>query len=148
LPSAKAQIAWDIIFKDDVRQLVQSGVVRSDHIVISNKSGLIACPGIGLSGSASVYKNNVWSGMNTLFVPTLTYWVGLFSELAPGDVIADNVVVGPLQLNFPTNVTQALLTASIEGQTLTLDLSYPHSPSLDGQELSAMESSDDVASSE
>src|SRR5947209_1720515 len=96
---------WDIIFKDNVKQLVQSGVVKSDHIVINNKSGLLANPGVGMSGYASVYSNNVLSGVSTLFVASPSYWVGLFNEVSPGDVIADNIVPGPLQLNFPTNLT-------------------------------------------
>jgi rhizosphere induced protein len=120
--------SWDIIFKDNVKQLVQSGVVRSDHIVINNKSGLIANPGIGMSGYPSVYNNNVLSGISTLFIANPSYWVGLFNELSPGDVIADNIIAGPLQLNFSTNITQALLTANITGQTLLLDLSYSVSP--------------------
>jgi hypothetical protein len=116
--------SWDIIFKDNVKQLVQSGVVRSDHLVINNKSGLVASPGVGMSGCASVYGNNVLSGASTLFVASPSYWVGLFNKLSPGDVIADNMVAGPLQLNFSTNITQALLTANTDGQVLGLDLSY------------------------
>jgi hypothetical protein len=116
--------SWDIVYKDNVKQLIESGTAQPNHIVINNKSGLIACPGIGMSGYGAVYKNNVLSGMNTRFIAAPSYWVGLFQELLPGDVISDNVIAGPLELNFPANISEALLTVHIEGETLILDLSY------------------------
>ena len=116
--------SWDIIFKNNVKQLVQSGFAGSNHVVINNKSGFVANPGFGMSGRASVYKNNVLSGVSTLFVASPSYWVGLFNKLSPGDVIADHIVAGPLHLQFPTSIAQALLTANIDGQALQLDLSY------------------------
>ena len=117
--------AWNIVFKDSVQQLEPAGgASQANQIEVYNKSNLLANPGIGMSGEGSVFKNSVLSGASAQFTVTPKYYVGLFNQLQIGEVISSNVVVGPLELVYPTGNNKATLTASISGNNIELSLAY------------------------
>ncbi|NTZ06469.1 MULTISPECIES: hypothetical protein [Burkholderia] len=117
--------SWDCIFKDNVQQLVPgSGSVPADSVLINNKSTNLANLGIGMSGQGSVFKKGVVSGASAQFQVTPTYWVGLFNSLVLGEVISSNVVVGPLQLSYPSGQNLATVNAYMDGNTIKLNVTY------------------------
>ena len=117
--------SWDCIFKDNVQQLVPgSGSVPPDSVLITNKSANLANLGIGMSGQGSVFKKGVVSGASAQFQVTPTYWVGLFNSLVLGEVISSNVVVGPLQLSYPSGQNLATVNAYMDGNTIKLNVTY------------------------
>ena len=117
--------SWDCIFKDNVQQLVPgSGSVPPDSVLINNKSTNLANLGIGMSGQGSVFKKGVVSGASAQFQVTPTYWVGLFNSLVLGEVISSNVVVGPLQLSYPSGQNLATVNAYMDGNTIKLNVTY------------------------
>lgn len=114
---------WKVVFKDGVQQLERDGdAERPELIVINNKSNQLADIGVGMSGDASVYKRDVYSGSGAQFQVTPTYYVGLFNDLTKGTVISGNVIVGPLQVQFPSGMNKAVLTASLNGSNINLNL--------------------------
>jgi hypothetical protein len=118
---------WDIIYKDGVQQLslVQAlSPELQDHILINNKSGLEANPGIGMAGMGSVYKRNVLSNASAQFKVTPTYWVGLFRDVQRGEVISSNVEVGPIKLQFAEGSNVATVTATREGDSIEYYANY------------------------
>jgi hypothetical protein len=115
---------WKVVFQDGVQQLKADGNAQPGFIVINNESGNLADIGIGMSGESSVYKRNVLSGSGGQFKVTPTYYVGLFNDLVYGTVISSNVIVGPMTLVFPSGQNKAVLTASLDGPSITLDLQY------------------------
>jgi hypothetical protein len=122
---------WDVVFQDNVQQLVpSSGPVQPDQILINNKSSRIANPGIGMSGAGSVFKRNVNGGASAQFEVTPTYFVGLFNDVERGEVISSNDIVGPLTLQYPSGFTSATLTATLDGSNVVLDLTYGDSSAL------------------
>ncbi|MDF3081587.1 hypothetical protein [Burkholderia sola] len=117
--------SWDCIFKDNVQQLVPgAGSVPPDSVLINNKSTNLANLGIGMSGQGSVFKKGVVSGASAQFQVTPTYWVGLFNSLVLGEVISSNVVVGPLQLSYPSGQNLATVNAYMDGNTIKLNVTY------------------------
>lgn len=129
---------WNVVFKDSVQQLELDGTAESGTIVIHNQSGALADIGVGMSDQASVFKRNVLSGSDGQFKITPTYWVGLFNDLQLGTVISSNVVVGPLQLQFPSGQNKALLTASLDGSSIKLGLEYQTSLVFDYQQIKVL----------
>ena len=122
---AELGTAWEIVYEDGVQQLKQAGqAVLSQQIIITNKSDKIANPGIGMSGSPSVYKQNVNGGANAQFLVTPSYYVGLFNDVQKGEVISSNVVVGPKSLNYPSGETVATVTANLDGSNIVLSIDY------------------------
>ncbi|WP_193102719.1 hypothetical protein [Burkholderia sp. Z1] len=122
---AELGTAWDCVFQDNVQQLIPaSGSVPADSILINNKSASLANLGIGMSGQGSVYKKGVVSGAAAQFQVTPTYWVGLFNSLVLGEVISSNVVVGPLQLTYPSGLNLATVNATMDGSTIKLNITY------------------------
>ena len=118
---------WEIVYKDGVQQLQKVQALPSDigdHILISNRSGLEANPGIGMSGVGSVYKRNVLSNASAQFKVTPTYWVGLFRDVQLGAVISSNVEVGPIKLQFAEGSNVATVVASREGDSIEYETSY------------------------
>jgi hypothetical protein len=118
---------WDIIYKDGVQQLAMIQALPTDlqdHILINNKSGLEANPGIGMAGRGSVYKRNVLNNASAQFKVSPTYWVGLFRDIQHGEVISINVEVDPIKLQFVEGVNVATLTATREGDSLEFYASY------------------------
>lgn len=116
---------WKVVYKDNVQQLERDGDAdRPELIVIKNDSNHLADVGVGMSGEASVYKRDVLSGSAGQFKVTPTYYVGLFNNLELGTVISSNVVVGPLEVKFPGGLNKAVLTASLDGSNIKLDLNY------------------------
>jgi rhizosphere induced protein len=117
--------AWDIVFEEGVQQLIPAGSAPlPDQIVINNESGFAANPGVGMSGQGSVFKQDVLSESSAQFTVTPTYWAGLFNDVVLGEVIKSNVIVGPLQLAFPSGRNLATLTATLDGEKIKLTLSY------------------------
>ncbi|MFH1912959.1 MAG: hypothetical protein ABIK45_01615 [Pseudomonadota bacterium] len=118
---------WDIVYRDGVQQLelVQSlPVGLEDHILINNKSGLEANPGIGMSGTGSVFKRNVLSNSAAQFKVTPTYWVGLFRDVQLGEVISSNVEVGPIKLAFAEGSNVATVSAVRLGDSIEYSTKY------------------------
>ena len=124
--SADLGSVWKCIFQDDVQQLefVSSTGGTPGQILIENHSNLFANLGIGMSGQASVYQKDVDSGANAQFVVKPVYYVGLFNKVVLGEVISDNVTVGPLKLVFPTGASSAELVATNSGENIDLALQY------------------------
>ncbi|MET1535191.1 hypothetical protein [Burkholderia sola] len=112
-------------FPDNFKKMVPgSGSVPPDSVLINNKSTNLANLGIGMSGQGSVFKKGVVSGASAQFQVTPTYWVGLFNSLVLGEVISSNVVVGPLQLSYPSGQNLATVNAYMDGNTIKLNVTY------------------------
>ena len=123
--------AWDIVFEDNVQQLKAAGSApEPSQILINNESGIVANPGIGMSGAGSVYKQDVLSGSSAQFEVTPTYWAGLFNDVVLGEVISSNVIVGPVQLQYPSGTNDATITADLDGDNIVLTVSYSTSVTL------------------
>jgi len=125
--SANLGTNWDVVYQEGVQQLVMGSgpPPPADSIFISNKSGLQASPGIGMSGRGSVYKNNIYSGSQALFQVTPTYYVAVFNSIVLGQVISSAVSVGdpiPIVFNAPSNIATA--TLDLVGNTLKLKVTY------------------------
>ncbi len=83
---------WKIEFEDGTRQLSRVGDLSpalGDNIVIHNKSGLQASPGVGMNGNASVYKCNISNNAKVRFKVAPTDWAGLFRNVELGEVIIE-----------------------------------------------------------
>lgn len=118
---------WEVIFQDDVQQLNFLGSLGSDlqdYIVIHNYSGLVANPGIGMSGYGSAYQRDVLSNNAAQFKVTPVYWVGLFRNVQLGEVISSNVEAGPLRLEFDGGSNVANITANRNGDVMELITDY------------------------
>ncbi|MCU1349757.1 MAG: hypothetical protein JWO56_2787, partial [Acidobacteria bacterium] len=117
--------AWEVVIEAGVQQLKPAGQSNlPQQILITNNSNKAANPGIGMSGSASVYKNNVNGGAAAQFQVTPSYYVGLFNDVKKGEVIASNVIVGPKNIKYPSGETSATVTADLDGSTLVLRIDY------------------------
>lgn len=117
--------AWNIVFQDDVQQLQAAGTAsQPDEILIYNHSGLVANPGIGMSGQGSIYKQGVVGNAEAQFTVTPSYWAALFNQVELGEVISSNVAVGPVQLQYPSGLNSATLTAILNGENLELNVTY------------------------
>jgi len=116
---------WEVVFEQNVQHLKPAeGSVEPDQVLILNKSGYLANIGIGMDGSGSVFKRDVVSRGNAQFKVTPTYWVALFNQVTLGEVISGNVIVGPLEVKYPSGMTSATLTALMDGNNIVLDLKY------------------------
>jgi len=118
---------WEVIFQDEVQQLNFVGSLGSDlreYIVIHNDSGLVANPGIGMSGYGSAYQRDVLSNNAAQFKVTPVYWVGLFRSVVLGEVISSNVEAGPLRLEFDGGNNVADISAYRKGDSMELATVY------------------------
>jgi hypothetical protein len=115
---------WKIVMSQNVQQLILDGDFTEGELLISNQSGLLASPGIGMSGTGSAFKQNIVSGSAAQFKVTPTYWAALFNNVVLGEVISGNVIVGPLQVVFPKGMNGATLSADLDGQSIVLNLAY------------------------
>ncbi|WP_437923040.1 hypothetical protein WMF37_28900 [Sorangium sp. So ce291] len=122
--AAELGTSWDIVFEDNVQQLIKSGTTTAGQILINNRSNRLANPGIGMDGQGSVYKNGVASGASGQFVVTPTYWAGLFNQVELGEVISSNVIVGPFEVTYPSGMNVATLDARMDGESIVVDISY------------------------
>lgn len=137
--SAEPGTAWQIIFADGVSQLEADGsALTPTEIMISNESGKLANPGLGMSGAGALYKRDLLSGATARFETQTTLWAGLFDQIAEGEVIATDVeafnstvMVGPRQLEFPSGCYQAAIVAAVEGSAITLSVAYCASSAAD-----------------
>jgi hypothetical protein len=115
---------WNIVMQDGVQQLEDVGTYTDGHLLLSNVSGQVASPGIGMSGSGSVFKRNIPSNASAQFSVKPKYWAGLFNKLVVGEVISSNVIVGPLEVVYPSGNNLGLLTAFMDGETIRMTLGY------------------------
>jgi hypothetical protein len=118
---------WEVEFQDEVQQLKFVGTLGSDlqdYIVIHNNSGLVANPGIGMSGYGAAYQREVLSNNAAQFKVTPVYWVGLFRNVILGEVISSNVESGPLRLEFGGGNNVANITADRKGDAMELFIEY------------------------
>lgn len=124
---AKPGSVWDVLFLEEVQQLVLSGdSTYSNQILIRNRSNLQANPGMALSGAGAVYRRNVDSGHDTVFVTSwISYQAALFREIEPGaDVRKPGPAVGPVPVNFPQGRTSATVTARLDNGQTVLKVTY------------------------
>lgn len=136
LPTALGK-KWNIVYKDGVQQLEEVGGAEPGQIVVFNASGEVAMPGMGMSGQASVFKENVLSGSQAQFEVTPTYYAGLFNNVVVGEVISHNVAVGPETLKFPSGLNMATLTAYLDGSSIRLKVAYSQGSSFSMDEVEA-----------
>ncbi len=118
---------WDIVFDQGVQQLVPVGTLDGelgDHILINNRSGLTANPGIGMSGRGAAFKRDVLSNASAQFKVTPVYYAALFRNVELGEVISSNVEVGPIKLTFNAGANVANICATRHGDAIELESSY------------------------
>ena len=115
---------WKVVFEENVQRLKPLGATSAGYIYIKNESGRLANPGIGMSGQPAVYRRDVLSGLGVNFRIEPTYYVFLFDELSEGKVLTSSMLSNSLEVSFPENMNKAILTATIDGETLKLDLEY------------------------
>jgi hypothetical protein len=126
--------AWKIIMQGNAQQLeldTDAPTPPADQINISNQSGHLANPGIGMYGNASVYQNEIYGGSTAEFIVKPVYWAALFNSLIEGEVISSNVSVGPQQLQFVSGQNLATVEATIVGENINLDVKYGNRASVD-----------------
>jgi len=112
---------WDIVYRDGVQQLKlvgELGLDLEDHILINNKSGLTASPGIGMSRAGSVFKRDILSNASAQFKVQPTYWAGLVRDVRLGEVISSNIEVGPIKLSFAEGANVATINAKRIGDSI------------------------------
>ena len=136
--------AWNIVYEDNVQQLQAAGSTSAGQILIQNQSGLLANPGIGMSGQTSVVKSNVYSGSHGEFEVTPTYYVALFNDVQLGTVISSAIITDPLTVQFPSGQNAATLTASVDGESLVLTLSYGSQQSVKVKQVEAVQKTKSV----
>lgn len=118
---------WEIVFEDGVQQLRYIGALDSKlgaYVVIHNQSGLVANPGIGMSGLGSAYKRDVLSNASAQFKVTPTYYAALFRNVELGEVISSNIEVGPIEIKFSSGANVADITAVRDGDAVELSCGY------------------------
>jgi len=117
--------AWQVVLEDGEQQLMPAGQAPlPEQIIIRNVSNRMASPGIGMSGSGSVFKRGVNSGASVEFQITPNYFVGLFNDVVRGEVISGNVIIGPQKLTYPSGKNTATVTADLEGFNIVLRIDY------------------------
>ncbi len=118
---------WEIKYEEGCQQLYKIGNLASDlgdHVVIHNRSGLMAHPGVGMDGNAAVFKRDILSNAAAQFKVTPTYRAGLFRDVELGEVISSNVEVGPIKIKFSSGANVADLTATLDGESILLKTTY------------------------
>lgn len=122
---AELGTTWEVVYEDGVQQLKRTGKpADSKQIIIKNNSSRKANPGIGMDGSAAVYKRDVVGTSEAQFLVTPTYYFGLFNKVELGEVISSNVIVGPKKLTFEGGQNVATVTADMKGEDLALNVEY------------------------
>jgi rhizosphere induced protein len=117
--------AWRVVFEDGVQQLKNRGrAALPQQITITNESASAVSAGIGMSEHAAVYRRNLATGATAQFQVTPSYFVGLFDNVVRGEVITDNVGVGPEQLRFPPGSSRATVTANLDDSQVVLRIQY------------------------
>lgn len=119
---AKAGSTWEIITLDGTQFLGDSGPGPDPEIIsILNASDRSANPGLVQSGSGVAYAHDLAVGNTANFSLQPKYWIGLFADLEPGQVIDRSlIVVGPQPLQFPPGVDSLIAAAVLQGQTIVL----------------------------
>jgi rhizosphere induced protein len=118
--------AWKVVLQNGHQQLQQdtSTPTGPDQILISNESGQIANPGIGMSGIATAYMKELYSGVDVIFNLPSTYWVALFRQVAAGDAISDLSSTTPLLISFPGGLYSADVQAYLDGGAVLMSVQY------------------------
>lgn len=79
-----------------------SDPAQPDHIIVRNRSRERAAIGIGIDDRGAIYKREVFPGTNAAFkVPAVRYCAGIFDRASLGEVITDNVIIGPFPFAVP-----------------------------------------------
>ncbi|KAB7704680.1 hypothetical protein GBN32_17375 [Plesiomonas shigelloides] len=125
---------WDVVFKDNVQQLIESGPTTDGQLLINNKSGLLSNLAIGMDGSIALVKRNVYNENSAQFNVKPKYWVALYSNLTQGEVISGNQLHEPIEVVFGKGETNKKFIARIDGHTFVFEeensqrqLSMPYS---------------------
>ena len=112
---------WDIVYDQNVQQLQSKGSTTPGQLLISNNSGALANPGIGMDGDIALVKRDVYSNNSAQFVVKPTYWVALYTDLTKGEVISGNQVHGPLKVQFTGGKTGLTYIARLEGENFIFE---------------------------
>lgn len=123
---------FQVVTQSGVQQLQAGGDAPTPGtLLIRNRSGSAANPGLGMSNVGALYAPGVLSGANASFDTDPSYWIALFNRITQGELILQgqaavalderfSVFVGPEPVVFPTGVTTATATAAVSGQSITL----------------------------
>ncbi len=112
---------WRCDYADNVQQLRQAGTTTPGQLLIANNSLQLANLGIGMDGRLSLVKRFVYSGNNAQFVVKPRYYVGIFHDLMPGEIISGNQVYGPLEVVFSGGQTLKCFRARIDGHNFVFE---------------------------
>lgn len=138
---AAAEQAWLVTTVSDALTLTLQGrSIMPGQIEVTNKSGKMTNVALGYSGTAAVYSPNLQSGVAAGFIPTPRYQALLSqSAIKPGQVVAratapqdtssmmqrvSGQFLPPCALNFPDNQTEAMITLSLSGNSVSAATSY------------------------
>ncbi|HVR40638.1 MAG TPA: hypothetical protein VMU84_16200 [Thermoanaerobaculia bacterium] len=95
---AQAGTVWEL------HELLQPTTypAQPDHIIIRNRTHDHAALGIGLDDRGAIFKRDVFPDMNAAFkVPPSRWFAGIFDRANTGEVITDNVILGPFPFTVP-----------------------------------------------
>lgn len=120
--SAPAGSAWEVITLDGVQLLGEAGSGPDPEVIlILNASAGPANAGLIQSGSSVAYAHELAVGTFANFSLRPKFWIGLFADLEPGQVIDRSMIlVGPQALPFSDAVDALIATAVIQGQNVVL----------------------------
>lgn len=125
LPAEPGQ-GWVVICENGVPRLVSdSHDPPPNQIAIANRSGLRVNAGVGMSGGPMAYVANLLSGASAHFYVPMRIAVALFTDIEPGEVVTPlKMVAGPSLVEFPTGITDGIVTASLDGDRVGLELTF------------------------
>lgn len=107
-----------------------TGTVSTSDIFIHNHDDDAVSAGLSMGNRPVACRRSLESGATVQFglIP-ISLHAALFNELQAGEVIAGNVAVGPLLLDFPKRENQATVTATLRGSETVLSVTFgPPSP--------------------
>jgi hypothetical protein len=139
--AAAANQGWTVTSSSGAFLLTQTGSsVTPGQIQIANASGQLVNAALGFSGTAAIYAPSLPSGLTAGFIPSPQYWMILAQSIQAGQVVANGsygssslsrsqshiagIFSQPQQLIFPSRQPNALVTASIDGGSLSTTITY------------------------
>jgi hypothetical protein len=127
--------AWKVIADSGVQQFEAAGAARfTNEIDVRNASDALANAGLGLAMTGAVFQANVPIGAFVPFILPLAFQALISSaQVAPGQVMSVSsdtmsramVLTEPVPLTLSANTPAATVTASMDGATVELTVTYP-----------------------
>ena len=78
-----------------------------------------------MSGGPMAYVTNLLSGSSAHFYVPMRIAVALFTDIEPGEVVTPlKMVAGPSLVEFPIGITDGIVTASLDGDRVELELTF------------------------